>query len=78
MAEEKLCPMLNKPCIRDDCKMWIKVTISGTDREGKTVTNTPPEQCAFVWTGIAGLKAMQFPGPQAAGRPAPKRPAPRA
>lgn len=70
MAEEKLCPLLDKPCIRDGCKMWIKLTISGTDREGKTVTNTPPEQCAFVWSGIAALKAMQFPNrPPVARRP---------
>lgn len=70
MAEEKLCPLLDKPCIRDRCIMWIQVTIQGKDKEGKTVTNKPPEQCAFVWSGIAALKAMQFPNrPPVARRP---------
>ena len=69
MPEEKLCPLLDKPCIRDRCIMWIQVTIQGKDKEGKTVTNKPPEQCAFVWSGIAALKAMQFPkGPPVARR----------
>lgn len=76
MADEKLCPLLEKPCIRDGCKMWIKVTIRGTDRAGQTVTNTPPEQCAFVWIGLAGLKALQFPGPPGGRRPAPGGPVP--
>lgn len=66
MSDEKLCPLLHKPCIRDACKLWLKVTLSGTDPAGKPVTSTPPEQCSFVWAGLLGLKEMQF-----AGRPAP-------
>lgn len=70
MAEEKHCPLLKEPCIRERCKMWIQVTISGKDREGKPVSKKPPEECAFVWSGIAALKAMQVP----AGQPAVRRP----
>ncbi|OGO37682.1 MAG: hypothetical protein A2Z03_06500 [Chloroflexi bacterium RBG_16_56_8] len=61
MTKEKFCPLLKEPCIRDACKMWIQVTISGKNREGKVVKSSPPEQCAFVWSGLAALKAMQFP-----------------
>lgn len=73
MAKEKLCPLLKEPCIRDECKMWIQVTISGKDREGKTVKSSPPEQCAFVWSGLAALKTMQFPAVPPALRPAAPR-----
>jgi len=70
MAEEKLCPLLQKPYIRDGCKLWIQVTLSGRNPAGKPVSATPPEQCAFVWAGLAGLKEMQFGGRPAARRPA--------
>lgn len=73
MAEEKLCPFLDKPCIRDGCKMWIQVTISGKNREGKTITSSPPEQCAFVWSGLAALKAMQVPAVPPVPRPSATR-----
>jgi hypothetical protein len=73
MAEEKFCPLLKENCIRGRCKMWIQVTISGKDKEGKTVTKKPPEECALVWSGIAALKTMQFP----AGTPVARRPAQR-
>jgi len=56
--------------------MWIKVTISGTSREGKPVTKAPPAECAFVWIGLAGLKAMQFPGAPAGRRTVPGVPIP--
>lgn len=61
-AQEKLCPMLRDPCVRDRCRMWLKVTITGRDRAGKAVSASPPEQCALVWAGMLGLKEMQFPG----------------
>jgi len=61
MAEEKFCPLLKENCIRERCKMWIQVTISGKDKEGKPVSKKPPEECAFVWSGVVALKAMQFP-----------------
>jgi hypothetical protein len=73
MAEEKFCPLLKENCIRERCKMWIRVTISGKDAEGKTVTKKPPEECALVWSGIAALKAMQIPPD----RPMARRPVPR-
>jgi hypothetical protein len=62
MAEEKICPLIQKGCLKTGCVMWVKVTVSGTDKNGKTVTATPPEQCAFIWSGLAALKEMQFPG----------------
>jgi hypothetical protein len=62
MADEKICPLIQKGCLKTGCMMWVKVTVSGTDKEGKTVTTSPPEQCAFIWSGLAGLKDMQFPG----------------
>jgi hypothetical protein len=47
VPEEKLCPLLQKPCIRDACKLWLKVTLSGKDKAGRSVTANPPEQCSF-------------------------------
>lgn len=58
--DEKRCPMLNEPCIRDDCRLWIKVTLSGTDAQGKQISHTPPEQCSLFWTGLMGLRSMQM------------------
>jgi hypothetical protein len=60
MAEEKYCPLLKENCIRERCKLWIQVTISGKNKDGKDISNTPPEQCAFVWVGVAALKEVQF------------------
>jgi hypothetical protein len=61
-TQEKLCPMLRDPCVRDNCRMWLKVTITGRDKAGNPVSANPPEQCALVWAGMLGLKGLQFPG----------------
>ena len=59
-AEEKLCPFLKENCVRERCKMWIQVSFKGKDKAGKEVSGTAPEQCAFVWSGVAALKAVQL------------------
>ncbi len=53
----KICPMLNKPCIRDRCNFWTKVdfqrpgAIAGIVQVGKI------EGCTFtVQIFLAGLK----------------------
>ncbi len=44
-SDNKLCPMLNKPCIGSDC-MWA-TTVRGTDpNTGSEIDN---EACAIVW-----------------------------
>ena len=63
--DEKLCPLLQQTCVRERCRLWIKVTLTGRDSSGRTLSSTPPEQCSFVWAGLLGLKEMQFPGRQA-------------
>ena len=69
MSEEKFCPLLKEECIRARCKMWIQVSFKGKDKDGKEVTGVAPEQCAFVWSGIAALKSVQL----APGQPPPSQ-----
>ena len=31
MEEEKICPLLNKPCLKEKCQWWIYTSEAGND-----------------------------------------------
>jgi len=63
MARESFCPFLKENCIGARCSMWIQSRLQKKDEGSSDVTKDGLELCAFVWSGLAAIKAAQpLPG----------------
>lgn len=54
-SKSPVCPLLNKPCIKDRCAFYLQIT--GTDKE--TGAPTTEKDCLFIWNTNFQIDAIR-------------------